>query len=60
MWAQCKGPAHFKKKAKSRDGHCDWNRMGEYRFDTGSGGHVKITLAGKGTLYADAVKFLPV
>ena len=33
--------------------------LGDFDFAAGTDGYVKITLNEKGTLYADAVKFLP-
>ena len=42
------------------DGHSGWNNLGDFEFAAGTNGAVKVTLEEKGTLYADAVKFLPI
>jgi hypothetical protein len=46
-------------KRDAGDGHSGWNSLGDYDFAAGTDGYVKVTLDGKGTLYANAVKFLP-
>jgi hypothetical protein len=46
-------------KRDTGDGHSGWNNLGDYNFASGTNGYMKVTLDGKGTLYADAVKFLP-
>jgi len=46
-------------KRDTGDGHSGWNNLGDFDFAAGTDGYVKITLNEKGTLYADAVKFLP-
>ena len=41
-------------------GPAGWNSLGDYDFSAGGDEWVKITLLAPGTLYADAVKFLPI
>jgi hypothetical protein len=47
-------------KREIADGHTGWNHLGDYEFAAGTGGFIKLTLDGKGTLYANAAKFLPI
>jgi len=46
-------------KRDTGDGHSGWNSLGDYDFAAETDGHVKVTLEGKGTLYASGAKFLP-
>jgi hypothetical protein len=46
-------------KRDNGDGHMGWNNLGDYEFAAGTNGYLKITLDGKGTLYASGAKFLP-
>ena len=46
-------------KRNTGDGHSGWNDLGDYDFAAGTDGYVKVTLEGKGTLYASGAKFLP-
>jgi hypothetical protein len=47
-------------KRNTGDGHSGWNSLGDFDFAAGTNGSVKMTLDEKGTLYANAVKFLPI
>jgi hypothetical protein len=46
-------------KRNTGDGHSGWNDLGDYDFAAGTDGYVKVTLEGKGMLYASGAKFLP-
>jgi hypothetical protein len=46
-------------KRDNGDGPIGWSNLGDYEFAAGSDGHLKVTLEGKGTMYASGAKFLP-
>jgi hypothetical protein len=47
-------------KRNTGDGQSGWKSLGDFDFAAGTNGSVKMTLDEKGTLYANAVKFLPI
>jgi hypothetical protein len=46
-------------KRNNGDGHIGWNNLGDYEFGAGTNGYLKITIEGKGTMFASGAKFLP-